>query len=105
MPNITPTSMTVQPLVYATKSLASEYNVFFYTGARIGTFELEVDGFYVFWLERSRQGFFTAEVLAGIAKCLNTVNQQRIEQIEAIEKYEKEKSKISRSPTNNDAGD
>jgi len=56
------------------------HEVHFHNGARVGTVEREVDGFFYFWPE-DRAGFWAEHLLRGIADKLAELNKPWAETI------------------------
>ena len=78
-------------LVSAIKMTDGDFCVYFQNGVPLGTFEMGDDGFYEFWIDRSRSGYLTAYVLRGIADCLDRVNQAWCETLKSLEELSQRK--------------
>lgn len=58
------------------------YNVVSNNGVHIGTFDCGDDGFWHFWPDRTKVGYWTEELLAAIAADLKKLNEPLRKQIE-----------------------
>jgi len=64
----------MEPLLKLVKN-ESVYCVYFYNDVYLGNFEKVEDGYYVYWPELARHGYFTGYVLEAIADKLYELNK------------------------------
>ena len=65
------------PYVHATKkSKSNDYDLQFNNGVHLGTLELDVDGYYKFWPDYERKGYWSGYVLRAIADLEDHVNSE-----------------------------
>jgi hypothetical protein len=68
-------------LLCATKHKQNVYNITYYNGVHLGTFERDVDGYYKYWPVQ-RQGYWDAEPMRAIADLLDHLNAEWHAQIQ-----------------------
>ena len=67
------------------------YKLFADNNEEIGSFELDVDGFYYFWLKEDSKGCWEAHTLREIADKLDEINKPYRNSIEEFFRKEREK--------------